>query len=65
MRVIAAIGLVLILSMSGLAQTTATTVYQEGAAILPATCWSRIRGGVRAELRLPVCDTVFLRPKHD
>jgi len=34
MRVIAAIGLVLILSMSGLAQTTATTVYQEGAAIL-------------------------------
>jgi hypothetical protein len=34
MRVIAAIVLALILSMSGLAQTTATAVYQDGAAIL-------------------------------
>jgi len=34
MRVIVAIGLALVLSMSGLAQTTATAVYQDGATIL-------------------------------
>src|SRR6266478_12956 len=34
MRVIAAIGLALILSMSGMAQTTATAVYQDGATVL-------------------------------
>jgi hypothetical protein len=34
MKVVAAIGLALILSMSGLAQTTATAVYQDGSALL-------------------------------